>query len=90
MLRCSSLLLPMQAVQNFVREHAEALLVSSDGVDREFFVSFVNTPLVSRLRSLKALDLGKLVSFAGVPRYLAYYLSTRPALHGVHSVSSSF
>lgn len=54
-------------MQNFVREHAEALLVSSDGVDREFFVSFVNTPLVSRLRSLKALDLGKLVSFAGTP-----------------------
>ena len=54
-----------QAAQNLVREHAEALLVSSDGVDREFFVSFVNTPLVSRLRSLKALDLGKLVSFAG-------------------------
>ena len=61
-------LLPLQAVQNFVREHAEALLVSSDGVDREFFVSFVNTPLVSRLRSLKALDLGKLVSFAGTPK----------------------
>ena len=50
-----------------MREHAEGLLVSSDGVDREFFASFVNTPTVSRLRSLKAVDLGKLVSFSGAP-----------------------
>ena len=50
-----------------MREHAEGLLVSSDGVDREFFASFVSTPEVSRLRSLKAVDLGRLVSFSGAP-----------------------
>ena len=57
----------MQAVQNLMREHAENLLESSDGVQREFFVSFINTPQLFRLRQLKALDLGKLVSFAGKP-----------------------
>jgi hypothetical protein len=56
---------PEQAVQNFMREHAEGLLVNSDGVDREFFACFVNTPHVSRLRSLKAIDLGKLAAFSG-------------------------
>ena len=59
----------MQAVQNLMREHAENLLESSDGVQREFFVSFINTPQLFRLRQLKALDLGKLVSFAGKPEY---------------------
>ncbi|BDA47708.1 DNA replication licensing factor MCM6 [Coccomyxa sp. Obi] len=54
-----------KAVQNLMREHAENLLESSDGVQREFFVSFINTPQLFRLRQLKALDLGKLVSFAG-------------------------
>lgn len=48
-----------------MREHAENLLESSDGVQREFFVSFINTPSLFRLRQLKSLDLGKLVSFAG-------------------------
>jgi DNA replicative helicase MCM subunit Mcm2 (Cdc46/Mcm family) len=54
-----------QAVQNHVRECAERLTVNADGVEREFFVSFVNVPRVSRLRLLKSNDLGKLVSFTG-------------------------
>ncbi len=68
-LTCQSVIIwsscEVQAVQNLMREHAENLLESSDGVQREFFVSFINTPQLFRLRQLKALDLGKLVSFAG-------------------------
>ncbi|EIE23406.1 MCM-domain-containing protein [Coccomyxa subellipsoidea C-169] len=63
--RKKAVLCTLQAVQNLMREHAENLLESSDGVQREFFVSFINTPSLFRLRQLKSLDLGKLVSFAG-------------------------
>lgn len=59
--------LAVQAVQNLVREHAESLILTSDGVEREFFVSFVNVPQLSKLRQLKAMDLGRLVAFTGQP-----------------------
>ena len=57
----------MQAVQEFVRQHAERLVLSADGLQREFFVSFINVPHITKLRHLMARQLGQLVCFAGQP-----------------------
>ncbi|CAK0783083.1 hypothetical protein CVIRNUC_006278 [Coccomyxa viridis] len=54
-----------QAVQEFVRAHAEALILTPEGLQREFFISFVNVPHLTKLRHLMARHLGQLVCFAG-------------------------
>ncbi len=56
-----------QAVQELVRAHAERLVLTQDGLQREFFVSFINVPTLTRLRHLMARHLGQLVCFAGAP-----------------------
>ena len=57
-----------QAVQEFVRAHAEALILTAEGLQREFFISFVNVPHLTKLRHLMARHLGQLVCFAGDTR----------------------
>ena len=57
----------VQAVQEFVRAHAEALILTPEGLQREFFISFVNVPHLTKLRHLMARHLGQLVCFAGAP-----------------------
>lgn len=48
-----------------MRTHAEALILTADGLQREFFVSFINVPTLTKLRQLMARHLGQLVCFAG-------------------------
>ena len=50
-----------------MRAHAERLVLSQDGLQREFFISFVNVPSITKLRHLMARHLGQLVCFAGAP-----------------------
>ena len=54
-----------QAVQELVRAHAERLVLTQDGLQREFFVSFISVPTLTKLRHLMARHLGQLVCFAG-------------------------
>ena len=54
-----------KALQNFVRAHLEDYVETDEHVEKEFWVSFFNLPLVERLRELKTGKIGKLVSFAG-------------------------
>ena len=51
-----------------MRAHAEALILTPEGLQREFFISFVNVPHLTKLRHLMARHLGQLVCFAGGPR----------------------
>ena len=48
-----------------MRAHAEALILTPEGLQREFFISFVNVPHLTKLRHLMARHLGQLVCFAG-------------------------
>ena len=54
-----------EAVGLFVREHRPELVRYDGGVEKEFWVKFVNLPRVDRLRSLKANNIGQLSSFSG-------------------------
>ena len=54
-----------KALQNLVREKLPNFVHDDENVDREFWVSFYNHPLLERMRDLKAGKLGRLVAFAG-------------------------
>lgn len=54
-------------MQELVRAHAERLVLTQDGLQREFFVSFISVPTLTKLRHLMARHLGQLVCFAGAP-----------------------
>lgn len=49
----------------FVRQHRPELVRYAGGVEKEFWVKFVNLPRVERLRSLRANNIGQLSSFSG-------------------------
>lgn len=69
----------LQAVQEFVRAHAERLVLTADGLQREFFVSFVNVPSITKLRHLMARHLGQLVCFAGAQLLRTYTFPLHPS-----------
>ena len=54
-----------EAVGMFVRQHRPDLIRYGGGIEKEFWVKFVNLPRVDRLRSLKANNIGQLTSFSG-------------------------
>jgi len=54
-----------EAVAQFVRQHRPELARHQGGVEKEWWVKFVNLPQVQRLRSLKANNIGQLASFSG-------------------------
>lgn len=54
-----------KALQNLVREKMPEFVSDEENVDKEFWVSFYNHPLLERMRDLKAGKLGRLVAFAG-------------------------
>lgn len=55
-----------QAVGMFVRQHRPELVrYGGEGVEKEFWVKFINLPQVQRLRALKANNIGQLTSFSG-------------------------
>ena len=58
-----------------MKAHAERLVLTQDGLQREFFVSFINVPILTKLRHLMARHLGQLVCFAGAPDLTATHLS---------------
>lgn len=54
-----------EAVKMFVRQHRPELVRYAGGVEKEFWVKFVNLPRVERLRNLRANNIGQLSSFSG-------------------------
>jgi DNA replication licensing factor MCM6 len=52
-------------VQHFVSEHRPDMLRWEEGLDKEFWVAFFHLPRISRLRDLKAENIGQLTSFSG-------------------------
>mgnify|MGYP001173540548 CR=1 FL=1 len=54
-----------RSVQAFVRQHKPDMVRWEGGLEKEFWVAFVNLPRVHRLRELKAENIGQLTSFSG-------------------------
>ena len=54
-----------QAAAQFVRQHRPEMARHVGGVEKEWWVKFVNLPQVQRLRTLKANNIGQLASFSG-------------------------
>lgn len=54
-----------QAAAQFVRQHRPEMARHVGGVEKEWWVKFVNLPQVQRLRTLKANNIGQLTSFSG-------------------------